>query len=71
MLVRPLLVLGLLAGAGLLAPLRAAEPPAWKFSFAPGAAPAGYVQVAPGVAYGSGLGYGFEPGSAVTEVDIA
>jgi len=63
--------LGLVALAAALVPLRGAEPTSWKFSFAPGTAPAGYVQVAPGVTYAREPGYGFEPGSPVTAVDRA
>ena len=58
----------LFLAAGVL-PLHAADPAAWRFSFAPGAAPAGFVQVPPGAAYAKETGYGFEPGSQVTAVD--
>ena len=62
-------LLALAAFGAALLPLHAAEPGLWKFSFAPGKAPGGYVQVAPGVPYAKETGYGFEPGSQVTAVD--
>jgi lysophospholipase L1-like esterase len=43
--------------------------PAQRFSFGPGAAPAGYVQVLPGTTYSAALGYGFEAGSIVEAID--
>jgi lysophospholipase L1-like esterase len=64
---KTLLAAGALA-AGLL-PLRAADAAHWKFSFAPGPAPAGAVAVAPDALYSAAAGFGFEPGSKVIAVD--
>jgi lysophospholipase L1-like esterase len=64
---KTLFAAGLFA-AGLL-PLCAADAPNWKFSFAPGAAPAGAVAVTPGDQYSDAAGFGFEPGSAPVAVD--
>ncbi|HVW22463.1 MAG TPA: rhamnogalacturonan acetylesterase [Opitutaceae bacterium] len=57
-----------LFGGGLLA-LPAAAAPSWRFSFAPGAAPAGVTAVSPATRYSDAAGFGFEPGSPVTAID--
>lgn len=64
---KALLAAGVFAGGLLWS--RAAAAPTWKFSFAPGPAPAGTVAVAPDALYSDATGFGFEPGSKVVAVD--
>ena len=44
---------------------------AFKFDLGPGKGAPGYTQVLPTAVYAQELGYGFEPGSAVSGVDRA
>lgn len=60
------LLLVAFASAVLLAPARAADAPvSYKFSFAPGAAAAGFTPVGADAVYSQERGYGFEPGAAI------
>jgi lysophospholipase L1-like esterase len=65
---RPVPFLALVLAAAPIA-ARAADASHWQFSFAPGAAPAGAVAVAPDALYSEAAGFGFEPGSQPVAVD--
>ena len=68
---KPLVPFLLAAGLALALarPASAGEAALYKFDFGPGAVADGYLPVLPATVYTSELGYGFEPGAAVTGVD--
>ena len=68
---KPLVPLVLAAGLALALarPAPAGEAALYKFDFGPGAVAEGCIPVLPATVYASALGYGFEPGAAVTGVD--